>query len=401
MTNEKIESGAEQRDYWTALAARLAEPVLVALANRQLRESMPVESKQGDRDRADRAQSTHLEAMGRLLTGLAPWLELGADDSPESEKRLRFADLARRGLDAATDPQSPDRMNFGCPRTSGQQAGPMQALVDCGFLAQALLRAPSELWTKLPERVQDNLIAALMESRDIAPPSCNWLLFSATVEAALAQAGRPWDAMRVDYAIRQHAVWYAGDGVYGDGPSFHWDYYNSFVIQPMLLQVLRTLDPEETGRFGLKYSVALARASRYAAVLERLISPEGAFPPIGRSLTYRIGVLQGLAQAALLHALPEGVTPAQVRCATTAVARRLMDAPGTFDSAGWLRIGFCGAQPALGEGYISTGSLYLCAAGLLSLGLPAADPYWSEPAALWTSQIIYAGEDGVAADHAI
>jgi hypothetical protein len=44
--------------------------------------------------------------------------------------------------------------------------------------------------------------------------------------------------MRVDYALRQHHQWYKGDGAYGDGPYFHWDYYNSFVIQPMLLDVL-------------------------------------------------------------------------------------------------------------------------------------------------------------------
>ena len=44
--------------------------------------------------------------------------------------------------------------------------------------------------------------------------------------------------MRVDYALRQHDQWYKGDGIYGDGPQFHWDYYNSFVIHPMLLDVL-------------------------------------------------------------------------------------------------------------------------------------------------------------------
>ena len=44
--------------------------------------------------------------------------------------------------------------------------------------------------------------------------------------------------MRVDYAVRQHEQWYKGDGAYGDGPEFHWDYYNSFVIHPMLVDVL-------------------------------------------------------------------------------------------------------------------------------------------------------------------
>ena len=60
-----------------------------------------------------------------------------------------------------------------------------------------------------------------------------------------------------------------------------------------------------------------------------------------------------------------------MRGALTAVIRRPIEAPGTFDADGWLRIGFCGHQPGVGERYISTGSLYLCAAGLLPLGLPA------------------------------
>ena len=58
------------------------------------------------------------------------------------------------------------------------------------------------------------------------------------VEAALSALGARPDAMRVDYALRQHDQWYKGDGAYGDGPAFHWDYYNSFVIHPMLLDVL-------------------------------------------------------------------------------------------------------------------------------------------------------------------
>ena len=60
-----------------------------------------------------------------------------------------------------------------------------------------------------------------------------------------------------------------------------------------------------------------------------------------------------------------------MRGALTAIIRRSIEAPGTFDADGWLRIGFCGHQPGVGETYISTGSLYLCAVGLLPLGLAA------------------------------
>ena len=123
------------------------------------------------------------------------------------------------------------------------------------------------------------------------------------------------------------------------------------------------------------------RAVRYAAVLERLIGPDGTFPPLGRSITYRAGAFHLLAQMALQHSLPTGVHPAQVREALTAVLRRTLDAPGTFDPRGFLTIGLTGHQPGLGETYISTASQYLTSAALLPLGLPPHDPFWSDPPA--------------------
>src|SRR5690606_34755047 len=119
---------------------------------------------------------------------------------------------------------------------------------------------------------------------------------------------------------------------------------------------------------------------------ERLIGPDGTFPPIGRSLTYRMGAFQHLAQMALRQELPAEISPAQVREALTALIRRCLDAPGTFDSSGWLQIGLAGHQPGLGEGYISTGSLYLCSTVLLPLGLDEQTPFWHDPPADWTQK---------------
>src|SRR5262249_17359395 len=141
-------------------------------------------------------------------------------------------------------------------------------------------------------------------------------------------------------------------------------------------------------------------AQRYAEVQEHLIAPDGTIPAIGRSITYRFGALQTLAHVALLRQLPETVTPAQARGAMTAVIRKLTEAPGTFDKDGWLQIGCGGHKRTLAETYISTGSLYLCSAGLLPLGLPASDPFWADAARPWTSQRIWSGQS-VPADHAI
>jgi hypothetical protein len=142
------------------------------------------------------------------------------------------------------------------------------------------------------------------------------------------------------------------------------------------------------------------RARRYAAVQERLIAPDGSFPPIGRSLAYRCGAFHLLAQSALRRRLPDGVSPAQVRGALTAAIRRTLDVPGTFDTNGWLQIGLCGHQPGAGEPYISTGSLYLCSVAMLPLGLPPGDEFWSAPAQPWTSARAWSGQ-AFPIDHAL
>ena len=376
------------RTYWVRTLEKVADPVLRNLASGTLKRSMPVECATGNVE--DRRKYTHLEALGRLLAGIAPWLETELEAGPERDLQRRYRDLARESIRQATDPKSPDFLNF----HEGSQP-----VVDCGFLAQAVLRAPGELWKKLDAGTQRNLAAALASSRVITPGFNNWLLFSATVEAALAQMDEPWDAMRVDYAVRKHQEWYVGDGVYGDGPQFHWDYYNSFVIQPMLVDVLRTIGAH-SNRWARILPDAMTRAKRYAAIQERLIAPDGSYPAVGRSIAYRCGAFQVLAQMALLGELPAPLTGPRVRSALTAVMRRTLDAPGTFDAGGWLTVGLCGHQPHLGEPYISTGSLYLCSAAMLPLGLKPSDAFWSGAAEEWTSRRLWRGEDA-AADHAI
>jgi hypothetical protein len=376
----------DDRAIWIGHMRKLADPVLKNLAAGTLKARMPVEQAAG----GNRQNVTHLEAVGRLLAGLAPWIELAGDTSAEGRLRSEYADLARRAIARAVDPSSPDFLNFTRER---------QPLVDAAFLAQAILRAPRSLRGALDPATRQNVIAALESSRVISPGFNNWLLFSATVEAALAALGTKWDRLRVDYALRQHDQWYKGDGVYGDGPSFHWDYYNSFVIHPMLLDVLDACRDETAAWKELSTHVD-ERARRYAAVLERLIAPDGSFPAIGRSLAYRCGAFQLLASMALRRALPEGVSPPQVRAALTAVIRKTLEAPGTFDADGWLRIGFCGHQPGVGETYISTGSLYLCSVAFLPLGLDANDPFWSAPSEPWTSVRAWSGA-AFPIDHAI
>jgi hypothetical protein len=359
---------------------RIAEPVLTALSEGQLKARMPVEVGETDRDCSLYA---HLEALGRLTAGIAPWLELGADATGEGKIRERFIDLAARAISNAVDPASPDCLNF--------KQG-IQPLMDGSYLSLGFLRAPNQLWGKLSAKTRADVLTALKLTRAVKPHRNNWLLSIAVVEAALWKFTGECRMAPINRAVNSILGWYKGDGIYGDGPFFHWDYYNSFAIHPMLFEVVR-ICAEKKHPLGRHYPLVLERTRRYAAVQERLISPEATFPIIGRSSCYRFGAFQTLSLMALEHQLPAGLAPASVRAALTAVIRRMMEAPGTFDANGWLRVGIVGSQPRHAEPYISTGSLYLCSTGLLHLGLRADDPFWSEPDQPWTQKRIWSGED--------
>ena len=203
----------------------------------------------------------------------------------------------------------------------------------------------------------------------------------------------------IQTAIGKHKEWYKGDGWYGDGVNFHLDYYNSYVIQPMLTDVLGVLK-EKGYKEAEMYDAQVKRMVRYAEQQEILISPEASYPVLGRSMGYRFGAFQVLAQVCLMKQYPEGVSPGQVRNALTAVIRRQL-VPETFDKDGWLTLGFVGHQPKIAEGYVSTGSAYLCTFVFLPLGLDRDDEFWTAPAEDWSSKKIWRGDKDIERDSSI
>lgn len=371
----------DHREKWLCALDRVSGPLLTAMSENKLKAEMPVESLL--EDKSSRYKCTYLEALGRLVEGIAPWIENGPTDGPEGLLRAKYEELTLKSIANGVNPDSPDYLNFNDGR---------QPLVDAAFLAHGLLRAPTRLWGKLDGLTQERLVKEMKSSRVIKPSETNWLFFSAMVEAFLYEFTGEWEFDRVKYALDRHKEWYKGDGWYGDGPNFHLDYYNSFVIQPMMMQVLDVM--KKHGIEGAEFAeIETVRYARFAEHLERLISPEATYPAVGRSLAYRFGAFQALSDASYRHILPQTVNPAQVRCALSALIHKQINAQGTFDENGWLTIGLYGHQPHIGERYISTGSTYLCAAGFIALGLPSTDPFWSDPDAMWTSQKVWGGMD--------
>ncbi len=375
-----VETGAQDRAYWSNLLYKIAYPIVHNMAEGTLRKNLPLEK--GPDYFLNVLKVTHMEAVGRTMAGIAPWLALPDDDSKEAALRKQLRDELLKGLPNIVNPEHPDFLNF---RTE------QQPIVDASYIAQAFLRAPKQLWDPLDSLTKQRFIFEFKALRTRKASFNNWLLFSGITEAFLLKIGEQADPVRMDIALRKMKDWYVGDGYYKDGEKFAMDYYNSFVIHSMMVDMLKIM-VEKKQASQRDYDEALKRMIRYAELQERMISPEGTYPPIGRSITYRTAAFQALAQVSLMEKLPEYIKPAQVRSAMTKLMYNIFDAKGTFSDDGWLQLGLAGHQPEVADQYTSTGSLYICTTGFLALGLPATNPFWSDPYADWTSKKAWSGQ---------
>lgn len=375
----QIAQGLQDRQVWVNSLYKIAYPVTHNLAEGTLKQNLPLEI--GPQYYLPVKKVTYLEAVGRTMAGVAPWLALPDDETAEGKMRKQLRDELLKGLRNAVDPANPDYLNF---RTEGQP------IVDAAYVAHAFLRAPKALWEPLDAVTKQRFIEEFKSLRNRKGAYNNWLLFAALNEGFLLSIGEQYDPVRIDFGVRKMKEWYVGDGWYSDGDKFSMDYYNSYVIHPMLVDLLKILVEKKMAQ-QQDYDLALQRMVRHAEFLERIISPEGTYPAYGRSITYRTAAFQVLAQVALMEKLPAHVTQAQVRGALTAVIDKMYTGNQNFDSNGWLVLGFNGHQPMIADQYTSTGSLYISTIGFLTLGLPASHAFWNDSPTDWTSKKAWKG----------
>jgi hypothetical protein len=385
----KIKAQETARDQWLYYMDKVARPVISNLAAGKLKDQMPVVLSEKIDNPGNRKKVAYLEAFGRTLCGISPWLNGEGGSSKEINLRNQYREWALKSIANAVDTASKDYLVWSGP----------QPLVDASFFALALVRCPW-LWVHLSANVKKNVVTALKASRSTIPVYSNWILFPAMIEAFFCKYNLQYDPVRIEYGIREFSQhWYVGDGMFSDGMSFAMNYYNSYVIQPYLLNILDAVSKNDKSYNWFLPELEKITA-RYAEIQERSINADGSFPVYGRSIVYRSGAFHQLADMALRHKLPADLPPAQVRCALTAVIQKTLNAHGTFTDEGWLNIGLCGYQPELADFYITTGSLYLCSAIFLPLGLPADDPFWTNPDKPWTAKKVWSGID-VPADHGL
>ena len=78
----------EDRIFWVEILQKISLPVLMNLKKNSLRKNMLLESGS-----SEGIKFAYLEAFARVFNGIAPWLELGPEESEEGRLRERYIDL--------------------------------------------------------------------------------------------------------------------------------------------------------------------------------------------------------------------------------------------------------------------------------------------------------------------
>ena len=91
---QKKKGVINDRKAWLGYLDKIARPVLSNIATEQLKEKMPVALSKNIDNQQSRKQVAYLEAFGRTLSGIAPWLNLEGGTKEE----VATESISRMGL---------------------------------------------------------------------------------------------------------------------------------------------------------------------------------------------------------------------------------------------------------------------------------------------------------------
>jgi hypothetical protein len=307
--------------------------------------------------------SDGLEGFARtfLLAGFR--LARSGDEDPAN-----LAEWYATGLDAGTDPSSPQRW----PTFAECQ----QAKVEGASIAIALHETRRWIWDRLDDAVRQRIVAWLAGILDDPIWDNNWTWFQAIMEAFLRSVGGPWRAEDIDRTLDRTESWYVGGGWYSDGTRGsdgprNFDYYCGWAMQFYPLWYCRISGADADDELLTRYR---DRLTRYLADARYLIAADGAPLIQGRSLTYRFAMLAPFWTGAVFDATP--LRPGATRRLASGVVRHFVT-EGCFDSADLLPLGWHREFPAMRQPYSGPGSPYWASKAFAGLVLPADHPVWT------------------------
>ncbi len=267
-----------------------------------------------------------------------------------------------QGLDAATDPGSPEAWL--------RLEDDLQTKVEAASVALGLHLTRPWLWDRLDAGVRERVVDYLRDGVRTFYPPINWLWFRVVTQEFLHAVGALDDLAQLRADVATLDGFYRADGWYSDGPERSFDHYAGWAMHlyPQVWTEMAAGRPEADA-FA---DVSRDRLARFLDDAVRLVGADGAPLVQGRSLVYRFAT----AAPFWLGARAGVGSPGLLRRAASGTVRYFVD-QGAVGADGLLSIGWFGPWRPMAQSYSGPGSPYWASKGLLGLVLPADHPVWT------------------------
>ncbi|WP_156401727.1 DUF2264 domain-containing protein [Agromyces sp. Soil535] len=299
-----------------------------------------------------------LEGFARTFM-LAAFRIAGSHDSTGA-----LAAWYAEGIDAGTDPASPERWL--------RPDEVDQAKVEAAALAIGLHLTRDVLWANLPTRVQDQVVDYLSTVIGGTYPPINWVWFRIVVEQFLASVGAPHSRSDIEEDLALADTFFRQGGWIADGAARSFDHYTGWALHlyPVLWETMLEADDPFRERLP-RYRDAL---DEFLVDAIALVGADGGPLIQGRSLTYRFAAAAPFWAGALAGST--AAAPGLLRRAASGIVSHFADR-GAPDADGRLSLGWHGAWRPIAQTYSGPGSPYWAAKGMLGIALPATHPVWT------------------------
>ncbi|WP_448003494.1 DUF2264 domain-containing protein [Agromyces bauzanensis] len=268
------------------------------------------------------------------------------------------------GLDAGTDPSSPERWL--------RPDDVDQAKVEAAALAIGLHLTRDVLWANLSPRVQAQVVDYLSTVIGGTYPPINWVWFRIVVEQFLASVGAPYSREDIEEDLALADTFFRDGGWIADGAARSFDHYTGWALHlyPVLWAGMLAADDPFRERLP-RYRAAL---DEFLVDAVALVGADGGPLMQGRSLTYRFAAAAPFWAGALAGSTAVGL--GALRRAASGIVAHFADR-GAPDADGLLSLGWHGAWRPIAQSYSGPGSPYWASKGMLGIALPASHPVWT------------------------
>ncbi len=239
-------------------------------------------------------------------------------------------------------------------------------------LAMGIQLSPRFFWEPLDERTRANVLRYFKDLSRTQAYDCNHWYFHQITVPLLEKHGIDSNREFLTGMLEHEMRWYRGDGWFIDGGNRSFDLYNFWAFQ-LYNNALTRFDPLWKKQFGAMVEKTTAK---FLESYPYFFGRDGGHIAWGRSTTYRFAAVAPVGWSVWngTSTLP----PGQARRIASGNLKYFWE-HGALSERGLLEPGFWGPNTAIAEPYIDRGSPYWALQGMISLMIPADDPFWTEP----------------------